>query len=191
MRAFVHGLASALPPSALTVVVNTGDDFEHWGLHIAPDVDTVMYTLANLAHVERGWGLETETFEALAMVRRYGGDDWFALGDRDLATHLMRTQALRSGELLSTVTRRLCRGLGIEAAVLPMTDGTLRTLIETQLGDILPFQDWFVRRHAVDPVRGVRFERPPSLPGGARRAGGSGGRAHWPFQSLCVHRPDS
>jgi LPPG:FO 2-phospho-L-lactate transferase len=138
--------------------VNTGDDFEHWGLHVAPDVDTVMYTLANLAHVERGWGLETDYFEALAMVRRYGGDDWFALGDRDLATHLLRTQALRRGESLSAVTRRLCHALGVGATVLPMTDGTCQTLIETQAGDTLSFQDWLVRRRAVDPVRAVRFE---------------------------------
>jgi LPPG:FO 2-phospho-L-lactate transferase len=163
---FLHGLSRALEGDALTAIVNTGDDFEHWGLHIAPDVDTVMYTLSDLAHEERGWGLAEETFAALGMVKRYGGDDWFALGDRDLATHLLRTQALRRGETLSAVTARLCAAVGIGARVLPMADDPCRTMIETRAEGTLPFQDWFVRRRAAPEVRAVRFEgSPPPAPG--------------------------
>ncbi len=117
-----------------------------------------MYTLANLADVERGWGLANETFRALEMVRGYGGDDWSALGDRDLATHLLRSQAMRRGESLSHVTDRLRRALGIEVEILPMADGPLRTFIETRAGEKLPFQEWLVRRRAADPVRSVHFE---------------------------------
>jgi LPPG:FO 2-phospho-L-lactate transferase len=161
---FVHGLARALDGD-LTVIVNTGDDFEHWGLHISPDCDTVMYTLADLAHEERGWGLAEESFHALEMVRRYGGDGWFQLGDRDLATHILRTQALRSGESLSDVTDRLCRALGIRAAIVPMADGPCRTMIETRADGTLSFQDWFVRHRAGPAVRAVRFDGdPPPAP---------------------------
>lgn len=163
---FLHGLSRALDPSDLTAIVNTGDDFEHWGLHIAPDVDTVMYTLSDLASVERGWGLAEESFAALSMVKRYGGDAWFALGDRDLATHLLRTQGLRRGESLSAVTDRLCRALGIASRVLPMADGPCRTLIDTRTHGTLSFQDWFVRERAAPEVCAVRFEgSPPPAPG--------------------------
>src|SRR6202043_3187164 len=112
---FVHGLARAQGGGALSIIVNTGNDFQHWGLHRAPDLDTVMYTLADLAHEERGWGLAEESFHTLAMVKRYHGDDWFQLGDRDLATHILRTDALRRGELLTNVTSRLSRALGVRA----------------------------------------------------------------------------
>ena len=118
----LDGLARALPAGSLTAIVNTGDDFVHLGMHVSPDLDTVMYTLAGLAHEERGWGLAEETFAGLAMVKRYGGPDWFALGDRDLATHLLRTEALRAGESLSAITARLCGALGIEHPILPMSD---------------------------------------------------------------------
>ena len=104
---FVEGLARALPRGTLTVIVNTGDDFVHLGLYVCPDLDTVMYTLAGLGDEERGWGLANETFSAMDMVARYGGPDWFSLGDRDLATHLVRTEALAAGESLSRVTERL------------------------------------------------------------------------------------
>jgi len=127
----VHGLSRALAGDDLTVIVNTGDDFEHWGLHVSPDCDTVMYTLADLAPEDRGWGLADESFRTLEMVRRYGGDDWFQLGDRDLATHILRTQALRRGEPLGEVTDRLCRALGIGARIVPMADGPCRTMIDT------------------------------------------------------------
>jgi len=163
---FLDGLARALPAESLTAVVNTGDDFVHLGLHVCPDLDTVMYTLAALGDEERGWGLTGETFAALEMVRRYCGPDWFALGDRDLATHLLRTEAMRGGETLTTITARLCGALGIEARVLPMADGPCRTMIETVAQGTLPFQDWFVRHRAKPAVRAVRFEgRPSPAPG--------------------------
>jgi LPPG:FO 2-phospho-L-lactate transferase len=162
---FVHGLAQVLA-GELTVVVNTGDDFEHWGLHVSPDCDTVMYTLADLAHEEHGWGLAEESFHALEMVRRYGGEGWFQLGDHDLATHILRTEALRRGDTLSQVTDRLCRALGIPAAIVPMADGPCRTQIETRTEGTLSFQDWLVRRRAAPAVRAVRFEGdPPAAPG--------------------------
>ena len=158
---FLEGLARALPAASLTAVVNTGDDFVHFGLHIAPDLDTVMYTLAGLSHEERGWGLAEESFALLSMVKRYGGPDWFLLGDRDLATHLLRTEALRSGTTLSAVTARLCRALGIGPRILPMADGLRRTMIDTVSDGTLAFQDWFVGRRAQPAVRAVRFEGSP------------------------------
>jgi LPPG:FO 2-phospho-L-lactate transferase len=154
----VDGLARALPPGSLTVVVNTGDDFVHLGMHVSPDVDTVMYTLSGLADEERGWGLKDESFVGLGMVKRYGGPDWFALGDRDLATHLLRTEALRAGEPLSAITKRLSSALGIEQTILPMSDEIVRTMIETTGDGTLPFQEWFVRRRAAPSVRKVHFE---------------------------------
>lgn len=153
----LRGLVHALPEGALTVVVNTGDDFRHWGLYIAPDLDTVMYTLSGLGHEERGWGLAEETFGALERVRLYGGDGWFALGDRDLGTHLVRTDALARGETLSAVTARLFRALGISTRVLPMADAPCRTMIDTVEHGTLPFQEWFVRRRA-PAVERVWFE---------------------------------
>lgn len=154
----LHGLARALPEGALTVIVNTGDDFSHWGLHISPDLDTVMYTLSGLGHEERGWGLAEESFGALEMVKRYGGDAWFALGDRDLGTHLVRTAALARGETLSAVTARLFRALGVTTRVLPMTDAPCRTMIDTEADGTLPFQEWFVRRRTAPVVRRVWFD---------------------------------
>lgn len=148
---FVHGLARALPAGALSVIVNTGDDFQHWGLSVSPDLDTVMYTLADLADVERGWGLAEESFGALAMMKRYGGPDWFALGDRDLGTHLFRTSALARGETLSAITAQMCAALGIEARVVPMADAPAPTLIDTAEHGALIFQDWFVK-HRTKPV---------------------------------------
>lgn len=170
----LDGLLGALSEGAggeLCAIVNTGDDFEHWGLHISPDLDTVMYTLSGLAHEARGWGLAEESFATLAMIRKYGGEDWFSLGDRDLATHLLRTQALRRGETLSTVTARLCAALGISARVLPMADAPCRTMIDLEPGSVpgastRSFQDWFVRLRAAPPVRRVWFDGdPPPAPG--------------------------
>jgi LPPG:FO 2-phospho-L-lactate transferase len=162
----IDGLAQVLPPGALTAIVNTGDDFEHWGLHISPDIDTVMYTLARMSDDVRGWGLADESFRALEGIRRYGGPDWFALGDRDLATHLLRTDALRRGETLSAVTDRLSRAVGVQTRIVPMADNPCRTMIETTTDGTLSFQDWFVFRRAAPPVRAVRFEGdPPPSPG--------------------------
>jgi LPPG:FO 2-phospho-L-lactate transferase len=154
----LDGLARALRPGELTAIVNTGDDFVHLGMNVSPDLDTVMYTLCGMADEERGWGLRNETFAGLEMVKRYGAPDWFALGDRDLATHLLRTEALRAGISLSAVTARLCGALGIEHPILPMADAPRRTMIETTSEGTLPFQEWFVHQRAKPSVRAVRFE---------------------------------
>lgn len=151
------GLARVLPPPALTIIVNTSDDFEHLGLHISPDVDTVMYTLAGMANQKFGWGLEGDSFQAMQMVERYGGPSWFNLGDRDLGTSLLRTQLLREGHTLTEITGRLSRALGVESALLPMTDGTVRTILETDRGE-LNFQVYFVREGWQPVVRRIRFD---------------------------------
>src|SRR6266853_3894074 len=128
----------------LTVVVNTGDDFEHLGLHISPDLDTVMYTLAGIANPETGWGIAGETWNFMAQMARIGGPTWFRLGDRDLATHAVRTQRLKAGDTLSKVTADLCKGLRVASALIPMSDDPVRTMVRTPDGE-LPFQDYFVR----------------------------------------------
>jgi LPPG:FO 2-phospho-L-lactate transferase len=166
----LDGLAQALPPGDLTAIVNTGDDFVHLGMYVSPDIDTVMYSLSGLADEARGWGLAGETFAGLSMVKRYGAPDWFALGDRDLATHLLRTEALRAGVTLSAVTARLCAALGIPHAVLPMADAPCRTLIETASEGTLPFQEWFVKRRTEPAVRAVRFEGTSEPAAGVIRA---------------------
>lgn len=152
----VDGLDRALPPGSLTVVVNTGDDFQHWGLHISPDLDTVMYTLAGLSPEDRGWGIEGDTFHVLAEARRRGVDGWFQLGDRDLVTHLSRSGALARGDSLTRVTAELCKTLGVERTILPMTDAPRPTSIVTQGGEELAFQEWLVKSRAVPGVREVR-----------------------------------
>jgi len=149
-----HGLNRLLAPQQLTCIVNTGDDFAHWGLQISPDLDTMMYTLADVADEERGWGLAGETFAALEWVKRYGGPSWFGLGDRDLATHLMRTEWLRSGLDLTEVTQRLCSGLGVAARLLPMTNEPCATMIDTPSGT-LDFQRWLVAERGLPPVTRV------------------------------------
>ena len=154
----LDGLARALPAGSLTAIVNTGDDFVHLGMSVSPDLDTVMYTLAGLADEDRGWGLAGETFTGLGMVKRYGGPSWFGLGDRDLATHLLRSEALRAGQPLSAITARLCTALGIVHPILPMSDAPVATMIETTEEGTLPFQRWFVQRRAEPSVRAVHFE---------------------------------
>lgn len=154
----VVGLASVLDPAELTIVVNTGDDFTHWGLPICPDLDTVMYTLAGLSHPEQGWGLAGETFHALEMMDKLGGPAWFRLGDRDLATHLRRRMLLDSGLSLTRTTQELTAHLDVSHTVLPMADLPRRTIIETDSHGDLIFNDWFVR-HRTQPVpRAVRYE---------------------------------
>jgi LPPG:FO 2-phospho-L-lactate transferase len=141
--------------------VNTGDDFTHFGLHISPDLDTVMYTLAGVANPQTGWGIAGETWNFLGQVERLGGPAWFGLGDRDLATHVLRTQRLVAGETHTAVTAALCRALGVTATLLPMSDDPVRTIVCTDDGE-LPFQDYFVRLACAVPVRGIRYEGAPA-----------------------------
>jgi LPPG:FO 2-phospho-L-lactate transferase len=151
------GLAQILPPEDLTVVVNTGDDFEHLGLYISPDLDTVCYTLAGLANPETGWGRRAETFHTLENIQKLGGPDWFHLGDQDLATHLERTRRLREGQPLSQVTRDFCQSWGVRPTVLPMSNQSIRTIVDTvELGE-LAFQEYFVHQKCEPKVKGFRF----------------------------------
>ena len=154
---FLRGLVDAVDPAGVTAIVNVGDDVEVLGLAVSPDIDSVLYALAGIADEERGWGRADETWNALATVEALGGETWFRLGDRDLGLHLVRTQALRAGEPLSTVTARLAAALGLEPTILPATDEPLRTWLDTPNGSF-PFQQWFVARAHRDPVDGVRFE---------------------------------
>jgi LPPG:FO 2-phospho-L-lactate transferase len=139
-----EGLAAVLTPEQLTIVVNTGDDFEHLGVHVSPDVDTVMYTLAGLANRTTGWGRADETWNFMAAMEVLGGSTWFRLGDKDLATNAYRADRLRSGATLSDVTRSLCARLGVRHPVVPMSDDSVRTFVHTDQGR-LAFQDYFVR----------------------------------------------
>jgi LPPG:FO 2-phospho-L-lactate transferase len=142
----------------LAVIVNTGDDMEYLGLRISPDLDTVMYTLAGLANPTTGWGLKDDTAQALQMLGRYGHDNWFWLGDQDIATHLIRTQALRNGQSLTQVTAEMRTALGIECELLPMSDEPVRTIIETEEAGDLAFQEYFVKRRAADNVKSLTFQ---------------------------------
>jgi LPPG:FO 2-phospho-L-lactate transferase len=151
------GLAQILPPENLTVIVNTGDDFEHLGLYICPDLDTVCYTLAGLANAQTGWGRDGETWEALNTLAELGGPAWFRVGDRDLGLHLERTRRLRLGQPLSQVTKHICSTFGIGPRIIPMSDQPLPTWVETDQGE-LPFQEYFVRRQCQPKVNGFRFE---------------------------------
>jgi LPPG:FO 2-phospho-L-lactate transferase len=151
------GLYAEVPRGALTVIVNTADDFAIHGLQVSPDLDTVMYTLAGLANPVSGWGIVADTFNCLAMLVRYGAPDWFGLGDRDIATHILRTTALQQGDTLTQVTRRLVGVLGITADVLPMCDEPVRTIIGADEGEFA-FQEYFVHRQAKDQVRNIRLD---------------------------------
>ncbi len=150
------GLQASLPRGDLSVVVNTADDFDLWGLRICPDIDTVMYTLADLANPDTGWGVHDESFEALGMISTYGEDTWFQLGDRDLATHILRTNSLRLGEHLTEVTAKLTTALDIPSDILPMCDEPVSTILSTSDGP-LEFQEYFVRRRQKDEVLGVEL----------------------------------
>jgi LPPG:FO 2-phospho-L-lactate transferase len=151
-----QGLQAALPPGDLTVVVNTADDFELYGLSISPDLDTVMYTLAGIADPVNGWGIAGDTRKTLEAIARYGEEPWFLLGDQDFATHILRTERLRAGMPLSVVTAQLSGALGIQSRIVPMTDDRVATLVETPVGT-LEFQDYFVGRRQSDDVLGVSF----------------------------------
>ncbi|PYM89600.1 MAG: 2-phospho-L-lactate transferase [Candidatus Rokuibacteriota bacterium] len=152
----LRGLATLIPPRDLTVIGNTGDDAEIWGLHVSPDLDTVTYALAGTLDVARGWGLADETFQCLRAMATYGAETWFNLGDRDLATHLVRTRALRDAPL-SAVTARLAASLGVAARILPMSDEPVRTMIRTP-GGRLTFQEYFVREKSLVEVTGVDYD---------------------------------
>jgi LPPG:FO 2-phospho-L-lactate transferase len=154
---FALALTEALDPGDVTVVGNVGDDLEVAGLHVSPDLDTIVYTLAGVLDTERGWGRAGETWNARSAAEELGADTWFQLGDRDLGLHLARTEALRGGEPLSSVTAKVARALGVQAAVLPATDDRLRTWVATPAGE-LTFQEWFVKRGHQDEVDGVRYE---------------------------------
>ena len=154
---FVRGIVDVAGAPATTVVGNVGDDVEVLGLHVSPDLDSILYALAGLADERRGWGRRDESWNALDTVGTLGGEDWFALGDRDLALHLVRTAALRAGEPLSAVTARLAEALGVATRLLPATDDRLRTWLDTPAGTF-PFQEWFVARGHRDEVDAVRFE---------------------------------
>jgi len=153
----VCGLNRVLPAGDLVVIVNTGDDFEHLGFGISPDLDTVMYALAGLQDSQRGWGRRDETWNFMAALTALGGETWFALGDRDLAVHVERTRRLRAGESLSAITADFCRRFSVAARLLPMTDDVVRTRLRTDEG-WLAFQDYFVRRRCAPAVRDVRYE---------------------------------
>jgi len=150
------GLARVLPPDALTVIANTGDDFEHLGLAISPDLDTLLYTLGGVDNPETGWGRRDETWSFMAALAALGGATWFRLGDRDLATHIERTRRLRSGEALSAVAGDFARRLGISARILPMSDDPVRTRLRTDEG-WLDFQDYFVRLGCRPAVRAIEY----------------------------------
>jgi LPPG:FO 2-phospho-L-lactate transferase len=154
---FVRGLAETVDPAELTVVGNVGDDLEVLGLHVSPDLDSILYALAGLNDEKRGWGRADETWNALAEVERLGGDAWFRLGDRDIGLHLVRSAALRRGEPLSAVTARIAKAFGLDVRILPATDHRLRTILETPAGD-RSLQEWFVKHRGRDAVDGVRFE---------------------------------
>jgi LPPG:FO 2-phospho-L-lactate transferase len=152
-----HGLYQALAPDTLALIVNTGDDFDHYGLRICPDIDTALYTLAGIANEATGWGVADDTWTALDMLRRYGVAIWFQVGDRDFATHILRTERLRAGATLSEVVAELAAALDIHAEILPMADEQIPTRVRTPSGE-LAFQEYFVRRRHEDDALGVRYE---------------------------------
>ena len=153
----VDGLAQLLNPGDLTVVVNTGDDFEHLGLYICPDLDTVCYTLAGLANIETGWGRRRETFHAMEGVQILGGPAWFRLGDKDLATHLERTRLLHQGQLLSQITQIFCQAWDVRHLILPMSNQPVRTMVNTVEYGEMAFQEYFVHQNCRPKVQGFRF----------------------------------
>jgi LPPG:FO 2-phospho-L-lactate transferase len=152
------GLSRCLEPENLTIVVNTGDDFEHWGLKISPDLDTVCYTLAGLANPETGWGRAADTWQVFGNIRALGGEDWFRIGDKDVATHLERTRRLLAGQPLSKVVKDFCLAWHIGPLVLPMSDQPVATIVDTLEHGELAFQEYFVHQRSAPTVKGFRFE---------------------------------
>jgi LPPG:FO 2-phospho-L-lactate transferase len=154
---FLRGLVEVMPPEELTIISNTGDDIALFGLHISPDIDTVAYTLSGLVDEERGWGIQGDTFTGLAMLQRYGEITWFNLGDRDLATHIFRTQRLRAGYSLTEVTMAQCQALGLKVRMLPMCDQPVPSLVRTPAG-LFHFQEYLVQRGGQEEVREVIYQ---------------------------------
>ena len=153
----VNGLAQVIPPENLFIIGNTADDFEHLGLFISPDLDTVMYALAGINNPETGWGLDGESWRVIETLEQLGGPAWFKLGDKDLATHLLRTHWQRMGYPLSWITAQLCRRLGVKPTLMPMTDSPVRTILHTDRGK-LAFQEYFVRHHFEPVVTRIEFD---------------------------------
>ena len=151
------GLARVLGPDELQIVVNTGDDEEFYGLHVSPDLDTVTYTLAGMANPDTGWGIQGDTFDTLSSLGSLGEDTWFGVGDRDLATNIVRTNMLRQGRALSDVTEHISGSLGVEHSIVPMTDDRVRTTVLTESGP-MPFQEYFVKLRCEPKVKGVSFD---------------------------------
>jgi LPPG:FO 2-phospho-L-lactate transferase len=166
---FIRGLVKVIPPERLTVVVNTGDDETFFGLHVSPDVDTIMYTLAGQVHPGQGWGLRDESFRVLEALGRFYGKPWFGLGDRDLATHLYRTDRMRAGAKLSDITANIAKRFGVKSRILPMSDDRVRTFVKIRGREAMPFQEYFVKGRArgiVEKIelRGLGEARPlPSV----------------------------
>lgn len=152
-----HGLAQILGPEELTIIVNTGDDFEHLGMYICPDLDTVCYTLGGLANPETGWGRIGESWNTISNIERLGGPAWFRLGDQDIATHLERTRRLKEGQSLSQITRDFCKAWEIQHTILPMSNSPVRTMVNSDEGE-LAFQEYFVHRQCAPKVKGFRFD---------------------------------
>ena len=162
---FIRGLVKVIPPQRLTVVVNTGDDETFFGLHVSPDVDTIMYTLAGEVHPGQGWGLRDESFRVLEALGRFYGKPWFGLGDRDLATHLYRTDRMRAGAKLSDITADIAKRFGVKSRILPMSDDRVRTFVKIRGREAMPFQEYFVKGRARGVVerielRGLEEARP-------------------------------
>lgn len=153
---FLEGLVQVVPQERLTVIVNTGDDRDFYGLHVSPDLDIVMYTLAGIVDEAHGWGIGNDTYNTMQQLTRYGNEDWFMLGDRDLATHIHRTSMLRQGKTLSEVTDELRRQFGLNIRILPMSDQPVATHIQTPIG-LLHFQEYMVKRRCADEVLDVAF----------------------------------
>jgi LPPG:FO 2-phospho-L-lactate transferase len=153
---FVDGLRRVIPAEELTIIVNTGDDHVWWGLYVSPDIDSIVYVLSDLLSSERGWGVRGDTFHCLHAMKELGEEAWFSVGDRDLATHLLRTQLLSQGQTLSAATTHIAKKFGLRSSILPMSDMRVETRIDTPAGD-LSFEEYFVKRWYQDPVNAVRF----------------------------------
>ena len=187
---FLLGLARVLPPEDVTIIANTGDDIELFGLRISPDIDTLTYTLAGVINETTGWGIAGDTFSALEWIARYGESRWFNLGDRDLATHIYRTEQLQKGRTLSEVTDHVRRSLGVSSVILPMTDDYTPTRVVTSEGE-MHFQEYFVRRRCEPRVHEIRFERIESAapaPGVRERDTRSRCGDYLPKQSVHQHQ---